>query len=486
MSIPKFEKDLKIIQKLSDLPNSTEGLTADQLKAKFDEAALAIQQWLNEQFIPNLIAENIPFAATGEIDADNLADAITNVQAQVKDASTGAIVNGSVTTEKLSAALLARTYGGRPWVSMDTPGSAQGVAQDFPIGQIWLRPPFTVVNAATENWSCSGCSAEGDRHRLTVTGNGTVTATSATQLLSNIGNDGDRVFVFLTPQNRDSEMTALTVSLNGGAVEEASNGIFTANLIGGNLTVKITATWPTTSLAVGSYELENYTVVNIDSIVRQTQDAREIVNWATYLESLRPLDTYASPEEVFIQTINGTWWPMGKAVYPVSRGGTGVSALNPGDLLYGTEGDAMQKLSAGEDGAVLRVKDGVPAWATLNSLYADGSGLQLVSGSYTGNGAPRSISLGVEPVLFALCSQREESGMASNYHTYGKPVFFSNGGYECDTYDYTDGWGDVQRYRAYAKLNGGVLEFTGEAGHAPMYNADGVEYRWYALALVAE
>ena len=43
MSIPKMTNDLAVIQKLSDLPNSTEGLTADQLKAKFDEAALEIQ-----------------------------------------------------------------------------------------------------------------------------------------------------------------------------------------------------------------------------------------------------------------------------------------------------------------------------------------------------------------------------------------------------------------------------------------------------------
>ena len=45
MSIPKMTNDLAVIQKLSDLPNSTEGLTSDQLKAKFDEAALEIQKY---------------------------------------------------------------------------------------------------------------------------------------------------------------------------------------------------------------------------------------------------------------------------------------------------------------------------------------------------------------------------------------------------------------------------------------------------------
>ena len=38
MAIPKMTDDLEIIQKLSDLPNATDGLTAEELKAKFDEA----------------------------------------------------------------------------------------------------------------------------------------------------------------------------------------------------------------------------------------------------------------------------------------------------------------------------------------------------------------------------------------------------------------------------------------------------------------
>ena len=116
MSIPKLTKDLAIIQKLSDLPNATEGLTADQLKAKFDEAAIAIQAYINEKLIPAIVAAKIPFTASSEINADNIDAAIRAVQGQVRDASSGTIVNGSVTAEKLSAALLARVYGGRPWV----------------------------------------------------------------------------------------------------------------------------------------------------------------------------------------------------------------------------------------------------------------------------------------------------------------------------------------------------------------------------------
>ena len=171
MSIPKLTKDLAVIQKLSDLPNSTEGLTAAQLKAKFDEAPLEIQKWLNENLVPSITAENIPFPSSSEIEGDNLMDALKSVHTQVKDASTGAIVNGSVTMEKLSPELLERVYGGRPWVSLNTPTAEKNAQNGFPVGQIWLRPEFVVDNSAGNDWAANGCAVTGDRNLLTIKGN---------------------------------------------------------------------------------------------------------------------------------------------------------------------------------------------------------------------------------------------------------------------------------------------------------------------------
>lgn len=478
MSIPKLEHDLNIIQKLSDLPNSTEGLSANQLKAKFDEAALYIQKWLNEQFIPSIVAENIPFTSSLEIEADNLADAIVNVQGQVKDASTGSIVNGSVTTEKLSAALLARTYGGRPWVSIDTPGSVHNTATDFPIGQIWLRPPFEVINEVTENWSVSGCSVSGNRDKLTVTGNSTVATVTITQLLSGIGNDGDRVYVLLTPANKDKEITDLTVRLNGGEEEPAANGVFTGTLTGGNLTLRIAAAWPTTSLAKGSFDLVNITVVNIDGILRQTTNARELSNWAGYLKNLLPLSRYASPEEVFIQTINGTWWPVGKAVYPVSRGGTGLDSIADGAMIYGKSGK-FKALAAGANDSVLRFRNGIPAWEAIEKLYADGKGVRMATGSYKGNAAERTINLGVTPVLLVLWDASKN------------PRLFVQGTKPHGQYDTTSDWDNsVITYYAYIELSGSSLVTSANhgSGHpastpAVYYNANGSTYNWIALYL---
>lgn len=48
MALSKFEKDMAIISALDDEPNDVGGLTAAELKAKFDEGGKAIKQFLNE------------------------------------------------------------------------------------------------------------------------------------------------------------------------------------------------------------------------------------------------------------------------------------------------------------------------------------------------------------------------------------------------------------------------------------------------------
>ena len=54
MALDKFEKDMAIISALDDEPNDVGGLTAAELKAKFDEAGQSIKQFLNEIFIPQV------------------------------------------------------------------------------------------------------------------------------------------------------------------------------------------------------------------------------------------------------------------------------------------------------------------------------------------------------------------------------------------------------------------------------------------------
>lgn len=480
MSIPKMTNDLAVIQKLSDLPNSTEGLTADQLKAKFDEAALEIQKYINDKLIPAIVAAKIPFVATSEINADNIDAAIREVQGQVKDASSGTIVNGSVTTEKLSAALLARVYGGRPWVSLNTPGSEQNKGTDFPIGQIWLRPAFTVVNAATENWVANGCTVAAGENKFTVTGNNTVVTATATQALTNIGQDGDRVMVLFGIQNKDSEITGLTISLNSGEAQDASAGAFETTLVGGTLTVQIAATWPSTSLAGGSFDVVNYAVVNLDQVLRQATDAEDLTDWAGFLNGLLPLDNYTSPEEVFIQTINGTWWPLSYSVQPVSRGGTGNGAVGYGEMLYGSGGEALERLGkAAENNSFLMFSGGKPVWAGAGDATGNTSILRVVTGSYRGNGGSQSVTLPVSPKLLNVSapsvSKAEEYGSGSTVYT-DRPCTLGQNGVDSSTY-FVSSNGSTSYKSGTVKLSGNTLALN----NPYLCNRSGVTYNWVAI-----
>lgn len=103
MALPAFETNLNIIQQLDDEPNDVGGLTAAELKAKFDEAGLTIQTWINETLLPAMIAANLGFAKTTEIPEATVQDAIVNVQEQVKNMAIGAVPNGSVNYLKLAS-----------------------------------------------------------------------------------------------------------------------------------------------------------------------------------------------------------------------------------------------------------------------------------------------------------------------------------------------------------------------------------------------
>lgn len=60
--ITNFLKDMDIIAALDDQPNDVGGLTAAELKAKFDEGGKAIQEYINSTLIPEVLG----------VDADEL------------------------------------------------------------------------------------------------------------------------------------------------------------------------------------------------------------------------------------------------------------------------------------------------------------------------------------------------------------------------------------------------------------------------------
>ena len=107
MSFTQLTSDLNIIAALSDTPNETDGLTAAQLKAKFDEAANTIKTYLNSVHLAELEAEGgagkIGIEAITGITALNVQEALEAIVELCNAISQGAVPDGSISTAKLAA-----------------------------------------------------------------------------------------------------------------------------------------------------------------------------------------------------------------------------------------------------------------------------------------------------------------------------------------------------------------------------------------------
>lgn len=65
MAISQFTKDMAIIAALDDEPNDVGGLSAQELKEKFDEGGQALKTYINETLVPEA---NSQFATKEELD----------------------------------------------------------------------------------------------------------------------------------------------------------------------------------------------------------------------------------------------------------------------------------------------------------------------------------------------------------------------------------------------------------------------------------
>ena len=79
VTLPTYDYDDDIIQQLDDEPNDVGGLTAAELKAKFDETAKNVKTFLNDDLIPTIIADDLTEQARAEAEAERVANEIERV-----------------------------------------------------------------------------------------------------------------------------------------------------------------------------------------------------------------------------------------------------------------------------------------------------------------------------------------------------------------------------------------------------------------------
>ena len=99
------DDELGTISKLSNYPNRIERLKAATLKGRFDADAKTVMGAL-KRLIQELglatAARNVGFEKTTAVNADNVQDAIENVQSQIAGVSQGGIADGAITTAKIA------------------------------------------------------------------------------------------------------------------------------------------------------------------------------------------------------------------------------------------------------------------------------------------------------------------------------------------------------------------------------------------------
>lgn len=99
------DDELGTVSKLSNYPNRIERLKAATLKGRFDADAKTVMGAL-KRLIQELglatAARNVGFEKTTAVNADNVQDAIENVQSQIADVSQSGIADASITAAKIA------------------------------------------------------------------------------------------------------------------------------------------------------------------------------------------------------------------------------------------------------------------------------------------------------------------------------------------------------------------------------------------------
>ena len=114
--IPRVTDELGTVSTLDDRPNDTGGLTAAELKAKFDADAGTLKDYVNDVLIPFLegtsAAESLGIATISGFSAGNIQTALEQIIGAMQEITQGSVADGSITLAKLAAEVTAVALGG--------------------------------------------------------------------------------------------------------------------------------------------------------------------------------------------------------------------------------------------------------------------------------------------------------------------------------------------------------------------------------------
>ncbi len=114
--IPRVTDELGTVSTLDDRPNDTSGLTAAELKAKFDADSGTLKTYLNDVLIPFLegmtASASLGITTIPGFSAGNVQTALEQIVQAMQDVTQGSVTDGSITLLKLAAEVTAVALGG--------------------------------------------------------------------------------------------------------------------------------------------------------------------------------------------------------------------------------------------------------------------------------------------------------------------------------------------------------------------------------------
>ena len=176
---------------------------------------------------------------------------------------------------------------------------------------------------------------------------------------------------------------------------------------------------------------------------------------------------------------------MSYAVQPTSRGGTGNGGVGYGELLYGSGGEAMERLSAAaENNSFLQFVDGRPTWKPAGEAAGNTGIARIATGSYTGTGVSGTVKLPCTPKALWLVQGNANILLLQGFSNTGSYTGTYKNTYtgETATIAYTAGVDlNQDTLRFWFTYNVGVSNYQWLSGDAVHWNTSGVTYHWVAI-----
>lgn len=142
VTIPTFDDDLAIIQKLDDEPNDVGGLTPAELKAKFDEGNVTAQRYINEVLIPTVVANDLSEQSREAAEFERVANEVERVSnenarvvAEQERADSNTTIRNLVENMEVSAETLTPSSSATAKISVDERTGGYKISLGIPKGE---------------------------------------------------------------------------------------------------------------------------------------------------------------------------------------------------------------------------------------------------------------------------------------------------------------------------------------------------------------